>query len=135
VTNRKGTVAETAVVRTFQDAGDANAERRPKNGALDLGDLSLSDFAIVTEVKNERAFGSKLSEYIGELETEMHNVEDEIAKRVLRAAENGRHLQYNRLTGSVVIKRPRHGNPLNWYSLQTLGMRIEDLREMGRLPK
>ncbi len=135
MTNRKGTLAESAVRDFARAQGDHDAERRERNGALDLGDLALTDFSVVTEVKNERAFGQKLAEYIGELEVEMANVSDEMAKRVLRAAESGRHLQYNRVTGSVIIKRPRKGNVADWYSLQTVGMRFADLREMGRLPR
>jgi hypothetical protein len=135
MTNRKGTAAEVAVRDYARDEGDPNAERRERNGALDLGDLALTDFSVVSEVKNERAFGQKLAEYIGELEVEMANVSDEMAKRVLRAAERGKHLNYNRVTGSVIIKRPRKGNVADWYSLQTVAMRFADLREMGRLPR
>lgn len=135
MTNPKGTAAETAVVGFFQRAGDQDAERRPKKGILDLGDIDLTDKSVVIEVKNERAFAGKLAEYVGEAETEAWNMTVELGKRINRAAEAGRHLVYNRITWAVYIKRPRKGQVDDWYVVMTAREHAELLRETGRLPK
>lgn len=133
MTNRKGTAAETQVAAFFQRKGDADAERRPRNGALDLGDIDLSDKSVVIEVKAEKAFGSKLSEYVTEAQTEAANMRAELAKRIAKAAELGRHLRYNRVTWAVFIKRPRKGQPEDWYVVLTGDEYAELLRETGRI--
>lgn len=65
----KGTAAETAVVN-YLKAWFAHVERRTTEGKYDRGDINLSP-AVVIEVKNQKTM--KLSEWIGELNTEMGN--------------------------------------------------------------
>ncbi len=67
---QKGTAAETAVVNWLVSKGRSHVERRSLNGSNDRGDIAGLP-GVVIEVKNHKEI--KLSQWIKELEAEMHN--------------------------------------------------------------
>ncbi len=67
---QKGTAAETAVVNWLVSKGRNHVERRSLNGSNDRGDIAGLP-GVVIEVKNHKEI--KLSQWIKELEAEMHN--------------------------------------------------------------
>jgi len=95
---RKGTQAETAVVRALRDAGFIHAERRALNGTQDRGDIAGIP-GLVIEVKNQRR--DRLSEWITEAAVE-------------RTRDNARY-------GVVWHKRAGTTDPLAWYVTMTGG--------------
>jgi len=93
---RKGTQAETAVVRALRDAGFIHAERRALSGAADRGDIAGIP-GLVIEVKNHRR--DRLSEWVTEVDAE-------------RTRDNARY-------GVVWHKRPGTTDPVSWYVTMT----------------
>jgi len=78
---QKGTAAETAVVRWFQDHGWPRAERRALSGAYDMGDINLEP-GIVVEVKNTKTI--TLAEFVAETERERINANAEFGMCVIK---------------------------------------------------
>ena len=90
---RKGTAAETAIVRVLQANGFPDAERRALHGQLDKGDVLLPGMGVVIEVKN--CVTLKLAEWVAEARQEAIN-----AQAVVYA---------------VWHKRKGTTDPLEWY--------------------
>ena len=105
---QKGTAAETAVVRWFQDHGWPHAERRALSGAYDMGDINLEP-AIVVEVKNTKAI--TLAQFMAETEQERINANAEI--------------------GVCVIKKRGTTNPAEFYAVTSLDQIAWLLRAAG----
>jgi hypothetical protein len=89
---QKGTSAETDIVQYLESVG-IRAKRNPLAGSRDVGDIDLYPLPVVIEVKNCKEM--KLSEWIGEAETERDNA--------------------GALLGVVWHKRVRKSNPEEWY--------------------
>jgi Holliday junction resolvase len=68
----RGTAWETSIVRLLQAYGWPLAERRPRSGAHDKGDVTGIP-GVVIEAKNEKRVS--LAEYINETETEKTNAD------------------------------------------------------------
>lgn len=67
-----GTWFETAIVNYLHESGFVNAQRKPKAGAFDKGDIQLGDgFPLVIEAKNVRS--RDLAGWVAEAEVEAVN--------------------------------------------------------------
>lgn len=101
----KGTTAETAVVNWLKEHGFPYAERRALSGAQDRGDIANVP-GVVIEVKNCARLA--LAEWVDEAQHE---------------ADNARVSVF-----AVVHKRPRKGNPGEWYCTLPLSVFAELIR-------
>lgn len=105
---RKGTAAETAVVKYLQENGFPYAERRALHGTQDKGDITGCG-PIVFEIKNHKTLD--LAGWVKELEAEIRNA--------------------NADTGSVIAKKRGTTNPGDWYAIMPVHVLVELLREAG----
>jgi hypothetical protein len=104
----KGTAAETAVVNWLQSQGRKSVERRTLNGVKDRGDIA-GIVGTVLEVKNHQRMA--LSEWIDELEIEMHNDKAD--------------------TGVVIHKRKGTTDVGRWYASMPVSVWYKLLDEAG----
>jgi hypothetical protein len=105
---QKGTAAETAVVNWLKEQGRKHVERRSLNGSSDRGDVAGLP-GVVIEVKNHKAM--KLSEWLSELEVEMHNDKAD--------------------TGVVIHKKSGTTNVGNWYATMPVAVWFGLIEEAG----
>lgn len=106
---RKGTAAETAVVRYLQQTGHfPYAERRALHGTQDRGDVTGIG-PVVLEVKNHKEH--LLSKWVNELEIEIANADAN--------------------TGAVIAKKRGTTNVADWYAILPVHRLIELLIEAG----
>jgi hypothetical protein len=105
---RAGTAAERAVVTYLQASGFPHAERAPRWGAKDKGDV-LGLPGVTVEVKAERAL----------------NLATALAEAQLEAANAGVHRYL------AVLKRRRRPVP-EWYAVMPLWLAVELLSEDER---
>jgi hypothetical protein len=68
----KGAKAENDVAQAYRDDGYEEADRRPRNGKNDRGDIGGVPHT-VTEVKAEVSYAGKLSGWLAEAEAERQN--------------------------------------------------------------
>lgn len=106
---RKGTAAETAVVRYLQARGWTHTERRALNGNQDRGDVAGIP-GVVLEVKACKQI--TLAAWVDELETEITNDQAD--------------------TGAVIVKRRGTTDPGRWYAVLPLERLATLLKEAGR---
>lgn len=105
----KGTLAETAVVNYLKENGIL-AYRLPLTGTQDKGDILIPGKTNVTvEVKNCKTMS--LSAWVNEAMLEREHAETDL--------------------GVVIHKRPRKGNPGDWYMTTTVDEFISILKYMG----
>ena len=88
----KGTAAETAVVNYLHSVGFESAERRTLGGAMDRGDINLSEHLVI-EVKDHQTMA--LAGWVDEANVERTNAGADY--------------------GVVWHKRARKGSPADWY--------------------
>ena len=105
---QKGTAAETAVVNWLKSQGRKHVERRTLNGSSDRGDIAGLP-GVVIEVKNHKTM--KLSEWLSELEVEMHNDKAD--------------------TGVVIHKKSGTTNVGNWYATMPVAVWFDLIEEAG----
>lgn len=105
---RKGTAAETAVVRYLIDAGWPHAERRALHGNQDKGDITGCG-PIVLEVKNHKTLD--LAGWTRELEAEMGNAHVDV--------------------GAVIAKRRGTTDVGEWYAIMPTRFLVQLLIEAG----
>lgn len=94
----KGATAEGAVAATYKAAGYEHADRRPKNGRLDRGDIGGVP-RVVTEVKAVASYAGQLSGWLAEAEVERINAGADV--------------------GVVWHKKRGTTNPEEWYVTMT----------------
>ena len=104
----KGTAAETAVVNWLIDKGRKHVERRALSGKDDRGDIAGIP-SVVIEVKNHKEI--KLSQWIKELEAEMHNDKAD--------------------TGVIIHKKTGTTNVGQWYATMPVDVWFKLLEEAG----
>jgi Holliday junction resolvase len=104
----KGTAAETAVVNWLIDKGRKHVERRALSGKDDRGDIAGLP-GVVIEVKNHKEI--KLSQWIKELEAEMHNDKAD--------------------TGVIIHKKTGTTNVGQWYATMPVDVWFKLLEEAG----
>lgn len=92
---RKGGSWETEIVSDARGRRGLDAERQPKNGSRDSGDVTIRfpSFHLVVEAKNEKSI--TLPAYLEELRVEVENYRK--ARPTITAV------------GAVFIKRRQHG--------------------------
>lgn len=95
---QKGAEAENQVAEAYRNDGYREADRRPRNGKNDRGDIGGVP-QICTEVKNEASYAGKLSLWLAEAETERENASAAL--------------------GVVWHKKKGTTNPLEWYVTMT----------------
>lgn len=105
---RKGTAAETAVVRWLQEHGWPYAERRALHGSADKGDVTGCG-PVVFEIKNHREHD--LAGWVDELELEIANA--------------------NADTGAVIAKKRGTTDVGDWYAVLPVRILNDLLREAG----
>ena len=105
---QKGTAFETAVVRYLAANGFPYAERAPLAGNKDRGDITGTP-GLVWECKNHKALA--LAEWSDETFAEMVNAKADY--------------------GILVVKRPRHGDPADAYTILPLSDLVQLLKEAG----
>lgn len=105
---RKGTAAETEVVKYLTDRGWHAVERRALNGVNDRGDIAGIP-NVVIEVKNHASI--QLSEFVDEAERERLNDGAEV--------------------GVAWIKRRGRSDPRDWYVAMTGEQFVELLKRAG----
>ena len=107
---RKGTAAETALVKYLREKGFGQAERRALAGNQDKGDITGAG-DLTWEVKNHGTY--KLAEWVAELQTEKTN----------NGTEHG-----------VVIAKPRGiglDSVQDWYAILPVKDFVELARDAG----
>lgn len=106
---RKGTAAETALLRWLHDNDYLDAIRNPPAGTKDVGDLTVfpGPYAITVEVKNWADIAAAIREGLDELDVEMHNAGTE--------------------HGVLVVKPKGKGDPGDWYAIR----RVRNDPEIG----
>lgn len=90
----KGAEAEGLVAETLRLHGFPHADRRPRNGRNDRGDIGGIE-NVVIEVKNEASYAGKLAGWLAETDDEIRNA--------------------NASIGAVWHKRKGTTNPEQWY--------------------
>ena len=106
---RKGTAAETAVVRHLHLRGWPHAERRALHGNHDRGDIAGLP-GVVLEIKNTKTIN--LAGWVTELEDEITNDQAD--------------------TGAVIIKRRGTTHVGDWYAVLPVDRYLDLLKEAGR---
>lgn len=107
---RKGTHAETALLRWLHDHGHGEAIRNPPAGSKDIGDLRTltecyvngccleDDATVVVEVKNHANVATAINQGLAELDVEMVNA--------------------GTSHGVLVVKRRGKGDPGEWLAIR-----------------
>lgn len=95
---QKGAKAENQVAEAYRNDGYTQADRRPRNGKNDRGDIGGVPH-VCTEVKAEVSYAGKLSGWLAEAEVERENASAAV--------------------GVVWHKKKGTTDPLEWYVTMT----------------
>ena len=111
---RKGTRAETDVVAWLQRNGAPAAERHALHGNRDIGDITGVPGLVVSVKFVGPGKPMDLSGWINELRVMVDNATVRTQRFVIADSADPP-------WGLLVVRRPGHPSPGEWYAVQTLG--------------